>query len=136
MNADRPGARALSTDEAALAVEVFRMLADPTRVRLLWTLRHRELSVNELASQLDRPAAAISQHLAKLRMSRLVLTRRDGTSVFYRVANDHIEQLVVDAVHHAEHATSDSPRHHREATATSATVTPFPDSPPPPLRSV
>lgn len=113
MNADKHCRRSLAADEAALAVEVFRMLADPTRVRLLWSLRGRELAVHELASQLERPQAAVSQHLAKLRMSRLVTTRREGTSVYYRVANEHIEQLVTDAVFHAEHASSDTPAHHQ-----------------------
>ena len=89
------------------------MLADPTRVRLLWALIGQELPVNELATQVGKPAPAVSQHLAKLRMARLVQTRRVGTSVYYRVANDHIEQLVTDAVHNAEHASSDAPIHHR-----------------------
>ena len=96
-----------------LAVEVFRMLADPTRVRLLWILVGRELPVNELAAKLGKPGPSVSQHLAKLRMARLVQTRRDGTSVFYRVANEHIEQLVTDAVFNAEHASFDIPPHHR-----------------------
>lgn len=89
------------------------MLADPTRVRLLWCLIGRELAVNELAAQLGKPGPSVSQHLAKLRMARLVHTRREGTSVFYRVASDHVEQLVTDAVFNAEHASSEVPAHHR-----------------------
>ena len=46
----------------------------------------------------------MSQHLAKLRMARLVRTRREGTTIFYSLENDHISQLVVDAVFNAEHA--------------------------------
>lgn len=90
------------------------MLADASRVQLLWALIDRELSVNELAEHIGRPAPAVSQHLAKLRMARLVQTRRAGTQVFYRIANDHIAQLVTDAVHNAEHAGPDVPGHHRE----------------------
>jgi DNA-binding transcriptional ArsR family regulator len=104
--------RVLAADQVALAVEVFRMLADPTRVQLLWALIDRELPVNELAAQLDRPGPAVSQHLAKLRMARLVSTRRDGTQVFYRLENDHVRQLIVDAVHNAEHAGPSVPAHH------------------------
>src|SRR4051812_14310598 len=48
-----------------LAVEVFAMLADATRVRIILALRDTELSVNELAEKLDKQPAAISQHLAK-----------------------------------------------------------------------
>lgn len=114
MNADNHCRRRLDDDQVDLAVEVFRMLADPTRVRLLWCLIGRELAVNELAAQLDKPAPSVSQHLAKLRMARLVLTRREGTSVYYRVANDHLEQLVTDAIFNAEHASSEAPAHHRD----------------------
>ena len=60
-------------------VEVFRMLADATRVQVLWALVDREMSVNELAEHSGKPAPSVSQHLAKLRMARLVRTRRDGT---------------------------------------------------------
>ena len=48
------------------------MLADPTRVQVLWALVDRELSVNELAEFVGKPAPSVSQHLAKLRMARLV----------------------------------------------------------------
>jgi DNA-binding transcriptional ArsR family regulator len=108
-----PGATQLGTDQVNVAVQVFQMLAEPTRVRVLWALIGRELSVNELSAQLGKPAPSVSQHLAKLRLARLVLTRRDGTSVFYRVSNEHVEQLVADAIFNAEHASSDTPAHHR-----------------------
>jgi len=106
--------RRLPDDQVDLAVEVFRMLADASRIQLLWALIDRELPVNELAEHIGRPPAAVSQHLAKLRMARLVQTRRAGTQVFYRIANDHIAQLVTDAVHNAEHAGPDVPGHHRD----------------------
>lgn len=99
-------------EQAELAVEVFRMLADTTRVRLLWALIDQELAVNELADRLGKPAPSVSQHLAKLRMARLVRTRREGTHVFYRVGNEHVAQLVRDAVFNAEHAGPELPRHH------------------------
>ena len=88
------------------------MLADGTRIRILWALIGRELSVNELAAQVEKLPAAVSQHLAKLRMTRLVQTRREGTQVFYRLENEHIAQLVTDAVHNAEHSGQDIPGHH------------------------
>ncbi len=103
----------LPADQVALAVEVFRMLADGTRVRILWTLRDGELPVNELATAVGKPAPAVSQHLAKLRMARLVRTRRAGTQIYYQLENDHVRRLVVDAIHNAEHAGSGLPRHHR-----------------------
>ncbi|WP_295033410.1 metalloregulator ArsR/SmtB family transcription factor [uncultured Microbacterium sp.] len=99
-----------------LAVEVFAMLADATRVRIILALRGgAELSVNALADAVGKPAAAVSQHLAKLRLARMVLTRREGTTVFYRLADEHASELVNDAVRQAEHTVSDGggPHHHR-----------------------
>ncbi len=93
------------------------MLADPTRVQVLWALVDHELSVNDLAGQVRKPASSVSQHLAKLRMARLVNTRRAGTTIFYRLENEHVRQLVVDAVYNAEHAGPGVPAHHRGAAA-------------------
>jgi DNA-binding transcriptional ArsR family regulator len=93
-------------------VEVFRMLADATRVQVLWALVGREMSVNDLATHVGKPAPSVSQHLAKLRMARLVRTRREGTQMFYRLENDHVRQLVTDAVYNAEHAAGGVPAHH------------------------
>jgi DNA-binding transcriptional ArsR family regulator len=104
----------LPEDQVGLVVEIFRMLADFTRVQVLWSLAGREMSVNELAEHVGKPAPSVSQHLAKLRMARLVRTRREGTTVFYRLENDHVRQLVIDAVFNAEHAGPGVPRHHRD----------------------
>lgn len=97
-----------------LAAETFRLLADVTRVQVLWALLDAELAVNEIAAVVGRPAPSISQHLAKLRLARLVTTRREGTKVFYTLVNSHVRQLVEDAVLNAEHAGADEvPHHHR-----------------------
>lgn len=105
----------LPDEQVELAVEIFRMLADGTRVRLLWALVDTELSVTDLAAAVGKPGPAVSQHLAKLRMARLVRTRREGNQVFYRLENDHVARLVLDAVHNAEHASDSIPSHHRGA---------------------
>jgi len=105
----------LPEDQVGLVVEVFRMLADPTRVQVLWALASREMSVNDLAAHIGKPAPSVSQHLAKLRMARLVRTRREGTTIFYSLDNDHVGQLVTDAVFNAEHAGPGVPGHHRDA---------------------
>jgi DNA-binding transcriptional ArsR family regulator len=113
MRADRQQCRrTLPSDQVDLAVEGFRMLADATRIRIVWALIGRELSVNELATEVGKAPAAVSQHLAKLRMTRLVQTRREGTQVFYRLENEHVAQLVTDAVHNAEHSGAEVPAHH------------------------
>ncbi len=100
-----------------LAVEVFAMLADPTRVRIVLALRNAdEMSVNHLADLVDKSPAAVSQHLAKLRLARMVTTRQDGTRVFYRLADEHVSDLVTDAIKQAEHSVANgrAPRHHHD----------------------
>jgi DNA-binding transcriptional ArsR family regulator len=98
-----------------LAVEVFTMLADATRIRLILALRDGELSVNNLAAIVEKSPAAVSQHLAKLRLARFVTTRQEGTRVFYRLENEHAHQLVSDAIFQAEHSLGGIPRHHHTA---------------------
>jgi len=98
-----------------LAVEVFSMLADATRVRIILALRSQELSVSTLADIVSKSPASVSQHLAKLRLARIVLTRQDGTKIFYRLANEHASQLVTEAIYQAEHSLSADPAHHRAA---------------------
>lgn len=96
-----------------LAVEVFAMLADATRVRLILAMqRTGELSVNRMAEIVDKAPGAVSQHLAKLRLARMVLTRREGTTVYYRLADEHASGLVLDAVKQAEHTVDAQPGHH------------------------
>ena len=105
-----------------LAVEVFAMLADATRLRIILALRDTELSVNQLAETVDKSQAAVSQHLAKLRLGRTVATRREGTRVFYRLANEHTRRLVTDAIFQAEHAVEGTPAHHRRLLERAADV--------------
>ncbi|MFD1211449.1 ArsR/SmtB family transcription factor [Arthrobacter sp. GCM10027362] len=96
-----------------LAVEVFSMLADATRVRIILALRDTELPVNELAEVVGKSPTAVSQHLAKLRLGRIVATRQEGTRVYYRLENEHARRLVTDAVFQAEHSLGGVPAHHR-----------------------
>ena len=112
----------LPPDQVALAVEVFRMLADGTRIQILWALIDREMPVGELAAAIGKPGPSVSQHLAKLRMARLVRTRRDGTQIFYQLENDHVRELIVDAIHNAEHAGPAVPAHHLNRSGDLATI--------------
>ena len=115
MNADSKCGLHVDSEYVELAVEVFAMLADPTRVRIVLALREEELSVNHLADIVDKSPAAVSQHLAKMRLARMVSTRQDGNRVFYRLANEHARQLVADAIFQAQHAVDGDPAHHRGA---------------------
>ena len=99
------------TDQFGLAVETFKLLADNTRLRILWALLHGEHSVGDLADHVGAQAPAVSQHLAKLRMSRLVRVRKDGNRVFYAADNAHVRRLVEEALFHTDHVVRDLPDH-------------------------
>jgi ArsR family transcriptional regulator, zinc-responsive transcriptional repressor len=92
-----------TTGEIAAAVRALKLLADETRLRIIWTLLHGEHSVNELAEHLDMQPAAVSHHLAKLRLTRVVSTRRDGNRIYYTAHDDHVEALAREALHHVQH---------------------------------
>jgi len=91
-----------SEAQVELATATLKLLADGTRLRILWALLHGEHSVNELASHLGAQAPAVSQHLAKLRLARLVKVRRQGNRKFYATNDVHIACLVEEALFHAE----------------------------------
>lgn len=86
-----------------LAVEVLRLLAEPTRLQIAGLLLDEERSVTQLVQALGKPGPGISQHLAKMRMARIVSTRRDGTTIFYRITDSHVRQLISDTIGHVEH---------------------------------
>ena len=85
--------------------DTFRLLSDPTRVKILWSLLHGELSVGTLAELVDANPTAVSQHLSKLRLAGLVQTRREGTFVHYSADDAHVRRLLTEALSHAEHTT-------------------------------
>ena len=90
-----------------------KLLADRTRLHIVWALLHGEHSVGELAGHVGVAPPAVSQHLAKLRRAGLVTTRRDGNRIFYSAVDEHVLRLVTEALFHADHVTSPaSPAHH------------------------
>lgn len=101
-----------SPDEVRVAVEVLKLLADPTRLAILSMLEGAELPVGAIAETLGRPVPAVSQHLAKLRANSLVVARRDGSSVRYSQPDEHVARLVANTLQHAEHVLHDQPPHH------------------------
>ncbi len=93
-------------DEFRSAVGMLKLLADETRLRVIWALLEGEHSVNELAELVGAQPAAVSQHLAKLRLARLVRSRREGTRIFYVVDDAHVRRLVEEVLTHADHVTA------------------------------
>jgi len=87
------------------------MLGDPVRFKILWALLHGEQSVSRLAEFVNAQPAAVSQHLAKLRLSKLVTTRRAGNRIFYTANNVHVRKLLEESLFHADHVEQGLPDH-------------------------
>jgi DNA-binding transcriptional ArsR family regulator len=117
MSADGRCSLGMDSQYVELAAEVFSLLSDPTRIRIVLALRDEELSVNHLADVVGKSPTAVSQHLAKLRWGRMVVSRQDGNRVFYRLANDHARTLVAEAVYQAEQALEPQTAHQRAGVA-------------------
>jgi DNA-binding transcriptional ArsR family regulator len=100
-----------SEDHVAVAAQAFRLLADPTRLRVLWLLCGGESDVSTLARRVEVARPAVSQHLAKLRLAGLVATRRDGRRVVYRARGGHVRRLLGEAIEAADHHLTGVPEH-------------------------
>lgn len=88
-------------EQVHLAAESLRMLADPTRIKILWALLQGESTVACLAELAGTSPTAVSQHLAKLRLAGLVTGRREGTYVHYSATDEHVQRLLAEALFHA-----------------------------------
>lgn len=76
-------------------VQVFKLLSDETRLRILmYLVRHRELHVSALCGKLGQSQPAVSHHLALLRVAGLIEARRDGKHNFYSVRQQHFHRLM------------------------------------------
>ena len=112
MHASSPEFDMPTDEQVHLAAESFRLLADPTRIKVLWALLQGESSVACLAELAGAAPTAVSQHLAKLRLAGLVKGRREGTFVYYSAADNHVRGLLAQALHHADHLDRDLPAEH------------------------
>ena len=95
--------RALDDVLAAEVAATFKVLGDPTRVKILHLLAQGELCVHDLASLLNASDSAISHHLQILRMTRLVKGRREGRQVYYSLDDEHVLSLLQACSEHVEH---------------------------------
>jgi DNA-binding transcriptional ArsR family regulator len=100
-----------STAQIEVAVGALALLADPTRIRLLWLLSSAEHDVGSLATLVKATPASTSQHLAKLRLAGLVAVRQDGRHRLYTARGGHVVRLVKEALFYADHRVSGEPDH-------------------------
>lgn len=92
-------------DEETLFVvsQTFKALSDPTRIRILNLLCSGEYSVNDLAEKLNLGQSTVSHQLRFLKQLRLVKYRRAGTTLYYSEDDDHVMNLLKQAIEHAIH---------------------------------
>jgi len=93
--------QAISPELLADVGELYKVFADPTRLRIIAALAVGELCVCDIGAVLNISQSAVSHQLATLRAARLVAFRRDGKIVYYRLADDHVERLLKLGLEHA-----------------------------------
>ncbi|TWE11501.1 ArsR/SmtB family transcription factor [Rudaeicoccus suwonensis] len=93
----------LTDGQVDAAVTAFSLLADATRVRILWALRDADLDVASLAEVAGCRPTVASQHLAKLRLAAMVTGTRDGRRIVYSLNGSHMRTLLTEALFHADH---------------------------------
>lgn len=84
----------IGDDEARSLADMFKTLADPTRVKIMFALMTRELCVCDLAVVVGASDSAVSHQLRILRTQKLVKNRRDGKILFYSLADHHVSALL------------------------------------------
>jgi DNA-binding transcriptional ArsR family regulator len=80
--------------------DLFRLLGDPTRLRIVLACLEGPVAVNDIAAQHDLSASLVSHHLRLLRAARIVKADRQGKQVFYAAADQHISSVLSDMLEH------------------------------------
>jgi DNA-binding transcriptional ArsR family regulator len=80
--------------------ETFKVLAEPTRIRILQAISDEELCVCDIAAVVNATQSAISHQLRILRSARLVKSRKDGKMVYYSLDDDHVRNLFEEGIRH------------------------------------
>lgn len=94
----------VDVDEAGALAEMFRLLGDPTRVRILYALLEAgELCVCDIAAVVDTSETKVSQAMRLLRSAAVVRNRRDGRNIFYRLDDAHVRLLLDLSREHVAH---------------------------------
>lgn len=90
----------LADDVVYELAELFKTMGDPTRIKILYALKERELCVCDLSELLDMSSSAISHQLRVLRNNKLVKYRKEGRSVYYSLDDDHVMCLFGQGLEH------------------------------------
>jgi ArsR family transcriptional regulator len=101
-------ARGVGEDEIVELAEMFRLMSDPTRLRIILACLTKPVAVTEMAQGLGLSASLVSHHLRLLRAARLLQADRQGRQVFYVVGDDHIRSMLTDMVDHVAEETEET----------------------------
>lgn len=82
--------------------ELFKVFGDSTRIRILFQLFDNEVSVGDLADALNMNQSAVSHQLKVLKQAKLVNARRDGKSIYYSLADEHVHTIIEMGIEHIE----------------------------------
>lgn len=80
--------------------ELFKYFGDSTRIRILYTLFEGELCVGDIAEKLKMTQSAVSHQLTFLKNGKLITSRRDGKSMYYSLADDHVREIIDIGMEH------------------------------------
>jgi DNA-binding transcriptional ArsR family regulator len=94
-------ALAFDDDRIAIIAETFRLLGDPTRLRVLLICLDEPLAVGEIARRIEASPSLVSHHLRLLRGARLVRGTRRNRQVFYSAADEHVRHMLADIIAHS-----------------------------------
>lgn len=97
---DAARGEALEPEEIEDLGQLFKAMADPSRLRILWALTSQEMCVCDLAALLEISESAVSHQLRLLRTMKLVTNRREGTILYYRLSDAHVSVLMSIALEH------------------------------------
>ena len=102
----RPKKALLSDDHAVALADLFRLLGDPTRLKIVVAGLRAALAVSDIADRLGLSVSLVSHHLRLLKGARLVRADRQGKQVYYEADDLHVRRMVEDMVTHvAEHSS-------------------------------
>ncbi len=89
-----------SEDNLYDLAELFKYFGDSTRIRILYALFEGELCVNDISERLSMTQSAVSHQLKFLKTGKLVTSRRDGKSIYYSLADDHVRSIINLGIEH------------------------------------
>lgn len=92
----------LDDDKVIDLAELYKLFGDSTRIKIIHVLLDNELCVNEIAEQINATQSAVSHQLRLLKQAKLVKYRKEGQTIFYSLADDHVEKIFKIGREHIE----------------------------------